>query len=109
MISTCLNEHQEHKATDDFHLATHNLVRDATAGVDTPRGRALELASETAANRADDHQEKAAGYTLAEVVLATSLLLFGIAGISTRWRLKLAKLGTATGIFLTALVVLASV
>jgi len=104
-----LNEHQEHKATDDFHRATHNLVRAATVGLDTPRGKALELASETAADGADDHQEKAAGYTLAEVVLATSLFLFGIAGISTRWRLKLATLGTATFVFLTALVVLATV
>jgi len=58
---------------------------------------------------AEDHQEKAADYTLAEVILATSLFLFGVAGISSRWRIKIGALCTATGVFLIALVVLATV
>jgi Flp pilus assembly protein TadB len=104
-----LNEHQEHKATVDFHSATHNLVRAANAGIETPRGRSFELVAETDTLHAEDHQERAADYTLAEVILATSLFLFGIAGISSRWRIKLGALGTATFIFVVALIVLASV
>jgi multisubunit Na+/H+ antiporter MnhB subunit len=48
-----LNERQEHKATIDFHAATHDLV---------------------IASAAESNQEKAARYTLVEVILATSLL-----------------------------------
>ena len=59
--------------------------------------------------RAEDHQERAADYTLAEVILATSLFLFGIAGISSRWRIKIGALSVASFIFLVALVVLATV
>lgn len=58
---------------------------------------------------AEDHQEKAARYTLAEVILATSLFLFGVAGISSAWRIKIGALSFATLVFLTALVVLATV
>jgi hypothetical protein len=104
-----LNEHQEHKATVDFHSATHNLVRAANAGIQSPRGRSLEHAAETDTIHAEDHQEKAADYTIAEVILATSLFLFGIAGISSRWRIKIGALSTATFVFLVALVVLATV
>jgi hypothetical protein len=104
-----LNEHQEHKATVDFHSATHRLVSAATVGIHTAQGRALELAAQTASDNAEDHQEKAARYTLAEVVLATSLFLFGVAGISARWRLKTASLGIATFVFLVAAVVLVTV
>jgi hypothetical protein len=107
--SVYLNEHQEHRATRDFHTATHRLVGAAGAGLDTPRGRKLEALFEKANADAEDHQEKAAAYTLAEVILATSLFLFGIAGISARRRLKLATLATATFVFLVALVVLATV
>jgi hypothetical protein len=107
--SVYLNEHQEHKATLDFHEATHRLLDANAAGVRTPSGRALEAASEAELNRAEDHQEKAASYTLAEVILATSLFLFGIAGISSRWRIKIGALLTATFVFITALVVLATV
>jgi hypothetical protein len=59
--------------------------------------------------QAEDHQEKAASYTLAEVILATSLFLFGVAGISARWRIKISALSIATGVFLVAIVVLATV
>ena len=104
-----LNEHQEHRATIDFHHATHDLVSASIAGTDTPHGRALELASQAQSDRAEDHQEKAANYTLAEVILATSLFLFGVAGISAQWRIKVSALGTATGVFLVAVVVLATV
>ena len=102
-----LNEHQEHKATLDFHSATHSLVAAAGSGIRTARGRELEAESAEFNDSAEDHQEKAARYTLAEVILATSLFLFGVAGISSRWRLKIVTLSVATGVFLTAIAVLA--
>ena len=107
--SVYLNEHQEHDANVDFHQATHRLIGATAAGLHTPAGRALELSSEQQINAAEDHQSKAARYTLAEVILATSLFLFGVAGISSRWRIKIGSLATAGFIFVTALVVLATV
>jgi hypothetical protein len=107
--SVFLNEHQEHKATVKFHTATHDLVTASIAGIHTPRGKALEFSAERASDEAEEHQEKAARYTLAEVILATSLFLFGVAGISSRSRIKLSALGTATFVFLVALVLLATV
>jgi hypothetical protein len=102
-----LNEHQEHKAEQDFHASTHFIVAATGAGVRTPAGHALEFRAERLESSAEDHQERAATYTLAEVILATSLFLLGVAGISSRWRLKIASLSVAGGVFLTALVVLA--
>lgn len=58
---------------------------------------------------AEDHQERASEYTLAEVILATSLFLFGVAGISSAWRIKVGALSVATVVFLVAVVVLATV
>jgi Flp pilus assembly protein TadB len=104
-----LNEHQEHKATLDFHEATHRLLDATGAGIATPRGRALEATSDHEVEDAEDHQDKAARYTLAEVILATSLFLFGVAGISSRWRIKIGALSVATLVFLVAVVVLATV
>jgi uncharacterized protein HemX len=104
-----LNEHQEHKANLDFHQATHRLLDATAAGLRTPAGRALEVSSVREIEQAEDHQDKAANYTLAEVILATSLFLFGVAGISSRWRIKIGALSVATGVFLIALVVLATV
>lgn len=107
--SVYLNEHQEHQATLDFHDATHSIVRAVGVGAGTPAGRALEARAERSSDNAEDHQEKAASYTLAEVILATSLFLFGVAGLSSRWRIKVGAFCTATGVFLVALVVLATV
>jgi hypothetical protein len=104
-----LNEHQEHKANIDFHQATHRLIDATAAGIRTPAGRALEASSGRQLVEAENHQDKAANYTLAEVILATSLFLFGVAGISSRWRIKVGALAVASGIFLVALVVLATV
>jgi Flp pilus assembly protein TadB len=104
-----LNEHQEHKANLDFHQATHRLLDATAAGIRTPRGRALETISAHEVEDAEDHQEKASRYTLAEVILASSLFLFGVAGISSAWRIKIGALSVATGIFLVAIVVLATV
>jgi hypothetical protein len=104
-----LNEHQEHKAELDFHSATHHIVRAVAVGPRTPAGHALEFQAEQSNRSAEEHQTKAASYTLAEVVLATSLFLFGVAGISSRWRIKIGALAVATGVFLVALVVLATV
>jgi len=107
--SVYLNEHQEHKATVDFHHATHDLLQATAAGIRTPRGRALEDVSTTEVVHAEDHQDRASRYTLAEVILASSLFLFGVAGISSAWRIKIGALSVATGIFLVAIVVLATV
>jgi Flp pilus assembly protein TadB len=104
-----LNEHQEHKANIDFHQATHRLIDATAAGIRTPAGRALEASSGRQIVEAENHQDKAASYTLAEVILATSLFLFGVAGISSRWRIKVGALAVASAIFLVALVVLATV
>ena len=101
-----LNEHQEHQAELDFHAGTHHIVRAVGVGAKTPAGRALEAAAEHSNSAAEAHQEKAASYTLAEVILATSLFLFGIAGLSSRWRTKVGAFCTATGVFMVALVVL---
>jgi hypothetical protein len=103
-----LNEHQEHKANLDFHQATHRLIDATAAGIRTPRGRALEATSVHEVELAEDHQERAADYTLAEVILATSLFLFGVAGISSRWRIKIGALSVASFVFLVAIVVLAT-
>src|SRR3954453_12054507 len=97
--SVYLNEHQEHKAELDFHEATHRLLDAGEAGLRTPAGMALETTSEEEINAAEEHQEKAARYTIAEVVLATSLFLFGVAGISSRWRIKIGGLASATFVF----------
>jgi hypothetical protein len=43
------------------------------------------------------------------VILATSLFLFGVAGISSQWRIKIGALSVATGVFLVAIVILATV
>jgi hypothetical protein len=43
------------------------------------------------------------------VILATSLFLFGVAGISSRWRIKIGALSVATGVFVIALVILLTV
>jgi len=107
--SVYLNEHQEHKATLDFHQATQRLLAATAAGLRSPEGRVLETSSAHEVEDAEDHQEKAADYTLAEVILATSLFLFGVAGISTRWRIKIGALSVATLVFLIALVVLVTV
>jgi uncharacterized protein HemX len=104
-----LNEHQEHKANLDFHQATHRLLAATAVGLRTPAGRALERSSSQQVEDAENHQEKAANYTLAEVILATSLFLFGVAGISSRWRIKIGSFSAAALVFLTALVVLATV
>jgi hypothetical protein len=103
------NEYEEHKATQDFHAATHYLVSAAGAGITAPRGKALEALSEQADRDAEDHQERAAGYTLAEVILASSLFLFGIAGISSLWIIKIGAFSSASVVFLVAVIVLAAV
>jgi hypothetical protein len=104
-----LNERQEHMAEQDFHASTHAIVLATGAGLRGPTGHELEFRAERLESSAADHQDKAATYTLAEVILATSLFLFGVAGISSRWRLKIATLIVAFGVFLAALIVLAVV
>jgi hypothetical protein len=85
------------------------LLAATAAGLRSQEGRALEATSAHEVEEAEDHQERAADYTLAEVILATSLFLFGVAGISSRWRIKLGALSVATLVFLIAIVVLATV
>ena len=61
------NEQEDHKATKDFHAATTYLVGAVGAGITSPRGRELEALAEQANHDAEDHQERATSYTLAEV------------------------------------------
>ena len=103
------NEYEDHKATKDFHAATHYLVSAVGAGITSPRGKELEALSEQADRDAEDHQERATGYTLAEVILATSLFLFGIAGISSLWIIKIGAFSSASVVFVVAVIVLAAV
>jgi hypothetical protein len=74
------NEQEDHNADKDFHAATSYLVSAVDAGIASRRGRKLEALAEKAEHDAEDHQERATHYTLAEVILAVSLFLFGIAG-----------------------------
>ena len=103
------NEQEEHKATKAFHAANLYLVSAVGAGITSPRGKELEAQAEQAEDDADDHQERATGYTLAEVILATSLFLFGIAGISRFWIIKIGALSSASVVFVVAVIVLATV
>ena len=102
------NEQEDHKATKDFHAATSYLVGAVGAGITSPRGRELEALAEQAEHAAEDHQDRATHYTLAEVILATSLFLFGIAGISKLWIIKIGALSCASVVFAVAVVVLAT-
>src|SRR5215211_1795690 len=104
-----LNEKEEHKATLDFHEATHRLLDATAAGLRTPEGRALEATAGEKLDHGDDRQEKAARYTLIEVILALSLFLLVVAGVTRRQHLKLGALGAGGVIFLTALVLMATV
>ena len=103
------NEQEDHKATKDFHAATTYLVSAVGAGITSPRGREFETLSEQAEHVAEDHQERATSYTLAEVILATSLFLFGIAGISSLWIIKIGAFSSASVVFVVAVIVLAAV
>ena len=78
------------------------------AGITSPRGRELEARAEQTEHDAEDHQDRATSYTLAEVILATSLFFFGIAGISKLWIIKIGALSCASVVFLVAVVVLAT-
>jgi hypothetical protein len=51
-------------------------------------------------------QDKADHYTLVEVILATALFLYGIAGVTRNMTLKVGTLGSGTLIFVVALVLL---
>jgi hypothetical protein len=102
------NEQEDHKATKDFHAATSYLVSAVGAGITSPRGRELEALAEQAEHDAEDHQDRATSYTLAELILATSLFLFGIAGVSSLWIIKIGAFSTALVVFAVAVVVLAT-
>ena len=102
------NEQEDHKATKDFHAATSYLVGAVGAGITSPRGRELEAMAKQASQDAEDHQERATSYTLAEVILATSLFLFGIAGVSSLWIIKIGALSAASVVFVVAVVLLAT-
>ena len=51
-------------------------------------------------------QDKADNYTLVEVILATSLFLYGIAGVTRNMTLKIGTLMTGLGIFAVAIILL---
>ena len=102
------NEQEDHKATTDFHAATTYFVSAVGAGISSPRGKELKALAERTERDAEDHQERATNYTLAEVILATSLFLFGIAGISSLWIIKIGAFSSASVVFVVAVVVLAT-
>jgi Flp pilus assembly protein TadB len=106
--SVYLNEKQEHKATVDFHRATHLLVQASDFGLRTPRGRQIDAAADRELEHAEDQQEKATRYTLVEVILASSLFLLGVAGVASQTRIKLGALTAAAITFVSALVFLAT-
>jgi ABC-type siderophore export system fused ATPase/permease subunit len=106
--SVYLNEKQEHKATVDFHQATHLLVQASDFGLRTPRGRQVDAAADRELEHAEDQQEKATRYTLVEVILASSLFLLGVAGVASQTRIKLGALTAAAITFVSALVFLAT-
>ena len=106
--SVYLNEKQEHKATADFHRATHLLFEGTALGLRTPRGAEAVSASEVEFDHAEDQQEKATRYTLVEVILASSLFLLGVAGVARDSRVKLGAMASAGIIFVTALLLLAT-
>ena len=103
-----LNEKQEHKATVDFHRATHLLVEASDFGLRTPRGREADAAAARELDHAEDQQEKATRYTLIEVILACVLFLLGVAGVAKQRRVKLGAMAAAAISFVTALVLLAA-
>ena len=107
-VAVYRDEQEEHEATKDFHAATTYLVSAVDAGIASPLGRELKARAEQATHDAEDHQERAISYTLAEIILATSLFLFGIAGISKLWVIKIGALSTASVVFAVAVVVLAT-
>jgi Flp pilus assembly protein TadB len=106
--SVYLNEKQEHKATVDFHRATHLLIEATDFGLRTPRGREADAAAGRELEHAEDQQEKATRYTLVEVILASSLFLLGVAGVAGQTRIKLGALAAAAITFATALIFLAT-
>jgi hypothetical protein len=55
---------------------------------------------------AKHEQERADHYELIEVILATALFLYGIAGVTSNMTVKLGTLGTGLAIFLVSLVLL---
>jgi hypothetical protein len=103
-----LNEKQEHKATVDFHKATHLLIEANGLGLRTPQGREVAARSDDEFSHAEDQQAKATRYTLVEVILASSLFLLGLAGITRQFRLKVGALTAAGVTFATSLVLLAA-
>jgi hypothetical protein len=103
-----LNEKQEHKATVDFHEATHLLIEGDSLGPRTPGGAEKVAAADREFTHAEDQQEKATRYTLVEVILASSLFLLGVAGVASERRIKYGALGAAMVVFVTALALLAT-
>jgi Flp pilus assembly protein TadB len=106
--SVYLNEKQEHKATVDFHEATHLLLEASSTGLQTAAGKEQAAAAQREFDHAEDQQEKATRYTLVEVILASSLFLLGVAGVAGQSRVKHGAVAAAAVTFVTALVLLAA-
>jgi hypothetical protein len=105
--SVYLNEKQEHKATVDFHRATHLLIEADGVVLTNPRSRQLIAASDREFQHGQDQQERATRYTLVEVILASSLFLLGVAGVARHDRVKIGAFVAAGLTFTTALVLFA--
>jgi hypothetical protein len=78
---------------------------------DTPQYFAAQqsaAASQKSFKAAKAEQDKADHYTLIEVILATALFLYGIAGVTRNMTVKVGTMGIGAAIFITSLVLLAT-
>jgi hypothetical protein len=97
------NTSSAHPAQTPFTRQNPNYV--------TPQAyEALNSAAASKKNfrQAKAEQDKADHYTLIEVILATALFLYGIAGVTRNMTVKLGTMGMGAAIFITSLVLLAT-
>ncbi|MSO41639.1 MAG: hypothetical protein EXQ70_07075 [Solirubrobacterales bacterium] len=117
--SVYLNEKQEHKATLGFNEAIHLITAanaEATQAIAARPAEArrssndaieLDHEAEQKFLEAAEKQERATRYTLIEVVLASALFLFGVAGLARTFTIKVGALGAGATIFATAVILFA--
>lgn len=73
------------------------------------KGAELDKRSNELFEQAKGQQEKADRYTLIEVIIASALFLYGIAGVTRNFRIKLGALGAGATIFALSMALLVSV
>ncbi len=118
--SVYLSELQDHHATEHFTealngstntaallvIATEQGTTRTQSNVLLKQVRAKNAKSKEDFVQAKEEQHKAARYTLIEVILATALFLFGVAGVTHRFTIRLGTFGMGSVILLTALILL---